>query len=135
MQSLINANSKIFCTRPFKFVLKNHVFVVSYASGSLNQAVQVIYRCNECFFSSYIFSTGQRRSDLTFSVPCSGNHFARDKSDSRRLWNPKFNYVILGHVISVISCLTIFDFPATVFTHFHYNIVCAQRHVYYFYIQ
>jgi len=43
------------------------------------------------------------------------------------LCNPKFDNDFLGHVISVVSGPTIFDFPTPIFNHFHNKIVSAQR--------
>jgi len=41
--------------------------------------------------------------------------------------DPKFYYAFLGHVTSVISGLTIFGFPTSIFNNLHTKIVSAQR--------
>ena len=45
----------------------------------------------------------------------------------RVLRNPKFDYVFLEHVTSVVSGSTIFDFPTLIFNYFHNKIVSVQR--------
>jgi len=60
--------------------------------------------------------------------------FLRKLSNTIRVWkrrvlcNTKYDYVFLGHVTSVISGPTIFDFPTPIFNHFHNKIVCAAKH-------
>jgi len=48
--------------------------------------------------------------------------------------DPKSGNVFLGHVTSVTSSQTVFDFPATAFLHFHIIIVCAQRNTQFIFI-
>jgi len=43
------------------------------------------------------------------------------------LCNAKLYYIFLGLVTTVISGLTIFGFPMSIFDHFHNKIVLAQR--------
>ena len=45
----------------------------------------------------------------------------------RMLCSPKFDYVFLGELPFIISGPTIFDFPTTIFDHYHNKIVSAQQ--------